>query len=178
MAIILTGKARIEQIKARLWKTLDNQLVQLDSGELLIAPRYLVTDNNTNPFGDNDLSDVRASHFHDIGCAYHQLIYVTKSLDFLINNGFLHPYTKENGELINVLEDLPLGWLEIRACKYLEVNKIFKQILRASGESKAKVSLMYWAVCHNLKYLFDRPHGLEKGLLFKQEYGKVPYTLS
>ena len=129
MASILTGKARIEQIKARLWKTLDNQLVELDDGKLLIAPRYLVTDNNSNPFGDNDLSDVRASHFHDIGCAYHQLIYLNVSLGFLLLKGYLHPYINYNGDTINVLEDLPLEYLEIKPCKYREVNKIFKQIL-------------------------------------------------
>lgn len=173
MTTILTGKARIEQIKARLWKTLDNQLVQLDNGELLIAPRFLVTDNNSNPFGDNDLSDVRASHFHDIGCAYHQLIYVIKPLDFLVNQRYLHPYTNESRELINVLEDLPIEWLEVRACKYREVNKIFKQILQASGECKAKTNLMYWAVCHNFKYLFDRPERLDKNILFKKEYGNI-----
>lgn len=173
MAVILTGKARIEQIKARLWETLDNQLVQLDNGELLIAPRYLVTDNNTNPFGDNDLADVRASHFHDIGCAYHQLIYVKKPLNLLIDMGLLHPYTTAAGEFINVLEDLPLGWLEIRECKYKEVNNVFREILKASGENKVKVNLMYWAVCHNFKYLFDRPEGLNKSILFKGVYGNV-----
>lgn len=175
MAKIITGKARIEQIKSRLWKTLDNQLVQLDNGALIIAPRFLVTDNNSNPFGDNDMSDVRASHFHDIGCAYHELIYVNKTLDYLQKSGYLHHIYKldDKSNLILVLEDLPLKWLEIYKCKYSEVNRIFKQILAASGESKFKTNLMFWAVWHNLKWFCDRPKGIDKEILFKEEYGNI-----
>lgn len=175
MAKIITGKARIEQIKARLWKTLDNQLVQLDNGKLLVAPRYLVTDNNSNPIGDNDMSDVRASHFHDIGCKYHQLIYVNKNLNYLTRNGYLHHIYKVDydSNLMLVLEDLPIKWLEIQPCKYNEVNNIFKQILKASGENKFKTNLMYWAVWHNLKWFLDRPQGLDKSILFKKKYGNI-----
>ena len=173
MAKIITGKARITQLKSRLWITQDNQLVQLDDNRLLIAPRYLVTDNNSNPFGDNDLSDVRASHFHDIGCAYHQLIYLNVDLAFLLLKGYLHPYINYNGETINVLEDLPIEYIEIKSCKYAEVNKIFKQILLASGEKKLKTNLMYWAVFHNFKYWFDRPEGLDKNILFTKKYGNI-----
>lgn len=173
MANILTGKARIEQIQSRLWMTIDNQLVELDNGELLIAPRYLVTDNNTNPFGDNDLSDVRASHFHDIGCAYHQLIYVNKTREELLSQRYLRPRACKIGRFISVLEDLPLEFLEVRKCGYGEVNDIFRQILKASGEGKSLVNLMYIAVWNNISYFFKRPVGLDKNILFRKEYGNV-----
>ena len=123
------------------------------------------------------MSDVRASHFHDIGCAYHQLIYVKKDIDLydLQKTEFLHHIYKKDGDanLMMVLEDLPAGWLDIEPCKYSEVNKIFKEILKASGESAIKTNIMYWAVWHNFKWFLDRPKRINKFDLFKKEYGNI-----
>lgn len=167
MAKILTYKARIEQVAPRLWKTLDNQLVELDDGRILLAPRNLLTDNNSNPFGDNDLSDVRASHFHDIGCRYHQLIYLTITYDDLITKGFVRPHFSKEDGAITVCEDISVKYLEIKDVGFNEVNNIFKQILLACGTSKKMANLMRFAVGCNIPWFFTKPQKLYLRNLYK-----------
>lgn len=158
MAQAITYKSRLEQIKPRLWQLIDNELFLLDNGRIIIAPRKLKTDNNTNPFGDNDLSDVRASHIHDLGCRYHSLIYVNLSSDELIKKGFLRLKTKSEQSSycdVWVCEDIPINYLSVEKVTFNEINHIFKQILLACNTSRCLANVMRFAVNFNVGWLFS-----------------------
>lgn len=169
MAKAITYKSRLEQIKPRLWQLIDNELFLLDSGRVVIAPRMLKTDNNTNPFGDNDISDVRASHIHDLGCRYHSLIYVNLSLDELIEKGLLRLKSKSGQNSycdIWVCEDIPINYLSVERVTFSEINSIFKQILLACNTGKCLTYVMRFAVNFNIGWLFSGKKPLDLNKLY------------
>jgi len=153
MAIMLTSKANIQQVKSGLWRTLENVLCMLDDGRIVFVPRNFLTDLIT--FISCDFADVRAAIIHDVGCKYHQLIYVNLSLEQLRKCGYLYNVGNEWK-----CKDIPLQFLQIENVGFLEINKIFKQALIACYENKLKADVMYGAVHLNvswLGYTFKRP---------------------
>lgn len=170
MGAIITHNARLEQVKTRLWMTLDNQLFILNSNRVILAPRKLITDNNTNPFGDNDLCDVRASHFHDLGCRYHSLIYVNLTPDELKEKLYLRVHKKRSAGLskdIWVCDDIPLHHLSVEEVSFNEVNRIFKEILLACNADKALSNIMRFAVNFNIGWLFSGKQKLDTEKIYK-----------
>lgn len=163
MAKILTHKARIEQLGARGWLTLDNQLFELDNKRIILAPRNLVTDNNTNPFGDNDLCDVRASHFHDLGCRYKQLIYVNLCAEQLKEAKVLKTH-----QGMQVCKDIPSEYLSVEPVSFNEINKIFKQILLACDTGKMLSNFMRFAVNFNIGWMFSGKKKLDLERIYRE----------
>lgn len=170
MAKMLTGAARIEQISASLWSTIDNQLAELDSGRIILAPRKLMTDNNTNPFGKNDLCDVRAAHFHDLGCRYHKLIYVNLTVEELKQKMYLRIHkkrTKDKTYDIWVCDDIPLNHLSIEDAGFRQCNSIFKELLLACKVGNILSNTMRFAVNFNLGWLFSANAKLDTNKIYK-----------
>jgi len=170
MSHILTYKARLEQVASRCWQTLDNQLFLLDNERILLAPRKLITDNNTNPFGDNDLCDVRASHFHDLGCRYHQLIYVTLPLQELRKKMYLRIHRKRSKEAFQniwVCDDIPEYFLSVEKVGFNEISKIFKEILLACGVGKTLSNIMRFAVNFNAGWVFSGKAKIDLSKIYK-----------
>lgn len=169
MAETITYKSRLEQLKPRLWQLIDNELFLLDNGRIVLAPKKLVTDNNTNPFGDNDISDVRASHIHDLGCRYKQLIYVKLSKKELMQKGLLSLHRKYNNNAyvdVWVCENIPIEFLSVEKVTFNEINNIFKQILLATGTNKILANTMRFAVNFNIGWLFSGKKSIELSKIY------------
>lgn len=164
MTKVLTYKSRLEQIKPRLWQLTDNELFLLKNGRIVIAPRKLETDNNTNPFGDNDIADVRASHIHDLGCKYHELIYVNLTEGELKEKGLLRVHLKRSKNAhceIWVCDDIPIEFLSVEKVGFNEINKIFKEILLACNTGKCLANIMRFAINFNIKWLFSGKQSID-----------------
>lgn len=162
MTKILTYKSRTEQVGARKWQLIDNELSELNNGRILLAPRKTITDNIT--FICSDFADVIAAHKHDIGCAFRKLIYVNLSVEELKRLDLLklrENRSREEGCEVWACDNIPKNYLSIEPVGFHENNKIFKEILLAAGESPAKANIMYGAVHLNAKWLLSRPKELD-----------------
>lgn len=164
MALMLTSKSEITQVKSGLWRTNNNELMMLDNGRMMFVPRNFETDNIT--FISCDFADVRASHFHDVGCKYHQVIYTTLNLEQLCLYGLLSDKT---GKWI--CEDIPVKYLYTEKVGFNEINHIFKQALLACHENKVKSWAMFAATYLNVNWLFYRFN--KKQIDFNKFYNEV-----
>lgn len=160
MAKILTYKSRIEQYGNCKWKLTDNELVQLDNGRLAISPRFLLTDNIT--FVRGDFADVIAAHIHDIGCAFHKIIYVNLTEQQLKDLSLLKLRTNRSAEETRLQErevevwgcdNIPKEYLSIEQVGFHRCNQIFKEILLAAETSGFKANIMFSAVHLNVGWL-------------------------
>lgn len=144
MGKFITDKARIEQTDNRgLWQTIDNQLYKDDDGTIYLVPRYFKTDNYTIPdcvawiCGDSATWDVRPSHFHDVGCEYHQMIKVRITEENLRRARYLRV---KNNKL--VCENIPKQLLEIVPVTKGEINDMFGRMLKSSGAIPKKAQMI------------------------------------
>ena len=163
----LTYKSRIQQIgDTNKFCLIDNEVFATASGTV-IAPRYLFTDNIT--FINNTFVDIRASHIHDIGCAYHKLIVSNLDEDDLLEMGLLHlnekatererkflkalkdagKYDGDTEVLVMVCEDIPKEYLSTIDVSFSENNRLFKEMLIKTGVPTAKANIMGSAVYLN-----------------------------
>lgn len=163
----LTYKSRIQQIgDTNKFYLIDNEVFATANGTV-IAPRHLLTDNIT--FINNTFVDIKASHIHDIGCAYHKLIVSTLTECDLLNMGVLHfnekatererkflkalkdagKYNGDTEVLVMVCEDIPKEYLSTIDVSFSENNRLFKEMLIKTGVPAAKANIMGSAVYLN-----------------------------
>lgn len=163
----LTYKSRVQQIgNTNKFVLLDNEVFSTAFG-CIIAPRGLYTDNIT--FINNTFVDVRASHPHDIACAYHKVIVSNLHEDTLKERGFLYIHDKAtkrerryletlkkagkyNGDInvnVWVCEDIPAKYLEIKKITFSEANEMFRKMLKATGVNDKIANVMGNAVYLN-----------------------------
>lgn len=155
--MLITGKATEQQIRAGLWKTCTN-LVVIYKHRIIIVPRNFQTDNYT--FVDCDIADIRASIVHDVGCKYHKMIYVEKSLKELIDEGYLK--RNNNGEVECL--DIPIEFLSIEDIGFVECNKVFEAILRDCKEPLYKRIILTLGVYLDLNWFIKPILGKIKNL--------------
>lgn len=170
MAIMLTDQVSQTQVADGQWITNGNQLALLDDGRVTIVPRRFRTDNIT--FISDDFADVRASHFHDVGCKYHQMIYVSLSVAQLRKCGFLIVH---NGKWY--CKDIPTHYLYVENVTFNKINNIFKQCLLACHTGVAKTNIMRFAVNFNLGWardnilwLFKPKKNIDLNKFYKEEW--------
>lgn len=163
----LTYKSRLQQIgDGNKFILEDNEVFATHAG-IIFAPRYTFTDNIT--FINNTFVDVRASHIHDIGCAYHKLIVSNLDEDDLLEMGLLHlnekatererkflkalknasKYDGDTEVLVMVCEDIPKEYLSTIDVSFSENNRLFKEMLIKTGVPTAKANIMGSAVYLN-----------------------------
>lgn len=159
----ITAHARLEQVDNETWELLDNELFEDVDGTLYLAPRLLLTDNFSRPFGNKQKYDVRPAHIHDIGCRYKQLIKLSVSLDTLVMSGLLR---KKDGEKI-VLDDVPLDWLKVVDVKKFDVDNLFKRMCEVAGMPKTAVWLYRAGVFCNVGWLWSGKEKIKKEKIFK-----------
>lgn len=148
MAIMLTDQVPQTQVADGKWRTEGNQLALLDDGRVTIVPRRFITDNIT--FISDDFADVRASHFHDVGCKYHQMIYVNLTVAQLRKCGYL---IVKKGKWHCL--DIPKHYLYVEDISFNKINNIFKQCLLACHTGVIKSNIMRFAVNFNLGWTRD-----------------------
>ena len=163
----LTYKSRLQQIgDGNKFFLEDNEVFATYAG-IIFAPRYTYTDNIT--FINNTFVDIRASHIHDIGCAYHKLIVSNLDEDDLLEMGLLHlnekaterereflkalkdagKYDGDTEVLVMVCEDIPKEYLSTIDVSFSENNRLFKEMLIKTGVPTAKANIMGSAVYLN-----------------------------
>ena len=171
----LTYKSRIQQIgDTNKFCLIDNEVFATASG-CVFAPRYLFTDNIT--FINNTFVDIRASHIHDIGCAYRKLFISNLTEDDLISKGLLHlnekatererkflsklkecnKYDGDTNVTVMVCEDIPLEYIETIDVSFSENNKLFKDMLVKTGVPQVKANVMGSAVYLNAGWFLRKP---------------------
>ena len=171
----LTYKSRIRQIGDNNKFILsDNEIFATNNG-IIIAPRFLYTDNIT--FINNTFVDIRASHVHDIGCAYHKLIVSSLTEEDLRKLGLLYlnkkaterereflstlaargKYSGDTNVDVWVCENIPIEYLKIIDISFSENNRLFKEMLIKTGVSGIKANLMGEAVYLNAGWLVKKP---------------------
>ena len=174
----LTYKSRIQQIgDGNKFILADNEVFATANGTV-IAPRYLFTDNIT--FVNNTFVDIRASHIHDIGCAYHKLIISNLTENDLLERGLLHlnekaterereflSTLKEHGKydgdtnvLVMVCEDIPEDYLETIDVSFAENNRLFKEMLIKTGVTLQKANTMGSAVYLNVGWALKKKYAM------------------
>lgn len=172
----LTYKSRLQQIgDGNKFILTDNEIFATYGG-VIIAPRYTLTDNIT--FINNTFVDVRASHIHDIGCSTRQLIVSNLMEQDLIEMGLLYlneratererkflETLKKNGKfkgdtevLVFACDDIPAEYIETIDISFSDNNRLFKEMLRATGVSAAKANTMGAAVYLNLGWAIKKPN--------------------
>lgn len=172
----LTYKSRIQQIgDSNKFFLIDNEVFATSSG-VVIAPRYLLTDNIT--FINNTFVDIRASHIHDIGCAYHKLIFSNLTEQDLIDMKLLYlneeatererkflkqllEQGKFNGETdvaVWVCEDIPQEYIKTLDVSFAENNRLFKEMLIKTGVPNSKASVMGSAVYLNVGWALKKKY--------------------
>lgn len=172
----LTYKSRIRQIgDGNKFILADNEVFATASG-IIIAPRYLFTDNIT--FINNTFADIRASHIHDIGCAYHKLIVSNLSEQDLMDMGLLYlnekaterernflsmlakngKYNGDTNVYVWVCDDIPEEYLQIIDVSFAKNNQLFKQMLVKTGVPSAKADIIGSAVYLNAGWLLKKKY--------------------
>ena len=164
----LTYKSRLQQIgDGNKFILEDNEVFATHAG-IIFAPRYTFTDNIT--FINNTFVDVRASHIHDIGCATHKLLISNLTEQDLIERGLLYLNEKAterecrfletlkkagryNGNTdvsVYVCDDIPQEYIETIDVSFSENNRLFKEMLKATGVSNFMANTMGSAVYLNI----------------------------
>jgi len=124
----LTEPARIQQLPAKgMYRVLDNELYKDEDGFIYLVPRGFETDNFT--WLNSSDYDIRCSHFHDVGCKYHQVIKLKWYLneDTLKSNKYLRIH---KGKFI--CEDIPAKFLKVEDVSGHWINNMFYRMLKAA----------------------------------------------
>lgn len=174
----LTYKSRIQQIgnpNSNKFILKDNEVFATDKG-IIIAPRYLYTDNIT--FINNTFVDIRACHCHDIACAWHKIIISDMTEEDLLNEGILRlnleaterermflwelyksgKYKGDTDVLVYICDDIPKDRLKIREISFKETNEMFRQMLKTCGVNKNIANTMGNAVYCNVGWFYKKPY--------------------
>jgi hypothetical protein len=162
MGWLTTKGPYVQDDKPNKKLTLSNQLYY-DSkyNKLYLVPRLLLTDDYTMPFGINKNKwDVRASHLHDIGCKFHQVIVVDLPLD-TIEKEYLCKF-------LGVLccKDIPIEYLHIEDITFNNCNSLFKRCMRDSGIPSYIYNLYRLGVNFNIGWLFSGKDKLDLNKLY------------
>jgi len=164
MGKFLTSPAAIKQFSKGLYKVLSNELYKDDDGFIYLVPRGFQTDNFT--WINSSKWDIRCSHFHDVGCKYHQVLklkwYVTE--DYLRKHRLLRVH---NSEII--CEDIPVTLLQIENVSGHWINNMFYRLLKSADcpPTPKYIQLLYRAgVAFNINWFKT---GKEK-IYFKNLY--------
>ena len=166
----LTGKSRIEQTNTEgIWKTLDNQLYMDEDNTIYLVPRYFLTDGFTIPnwiawLGGSKMQyDTRCSTQHDFECKFHKVIIVKLSLAQLYKMKLLK---EKDG--INICENIPKRFLEIKDTTFNQTNCRFKRMLKATGVSPVRLNLLRAGVNFNVGWLWTKEE-LKVENIYKKE---------
>ena len=152
MAKFLTTTPYIQQLsKPNKFKICSNELLLDDDGSILLCWRGFVTDNYT--WIKNVRWDIRCSHFHDIGCAYHQVIKVRLTEQELWDKGFL---IKLNDKVY--CKDIPLYYLQIHDVSKKWINDLLYRAMKVADNPsipKAIQVLYRLGVALNFMWYFN-----------------------
>lgn len=162
MGWLTTKGPYVQDDKPNKKLTLSNQLYY-DSkyDKLYLVPRLLLTDDYTMPLGINKNKwDVRASHLHDIGCKFHQVIVVDLPLD-TIEKEYLCKFL---GSLC--CKDIPIEYLHIEDITFNNCNSLFKRCMRDSGIPSYIYNLYRLGVNFNIGWLFNGKDKLDLNKLY------------
>ena len=131
----LTKEALLQKLPLpNKWLTVENELYKDIGGNVYLVPRLYISDNYTIPdwiawlCGNKSKFDGRASHIHDFGCQFHQLIKVTLTVDELLQMGFLE---YKNGYY--TCNDIPVEYLTLVSVTKWEIDCLFKRAMKATG---------------------------------------------
>lgn len=141
-----------------------NQLYRDKDGTIYLAPRKLVTDNYTIPFGINKSKyDVRPSHFHDIGCRYHQMVVVNLPLE-TIRKKYLFKFKNTI-----FCRDIPKRFLKVVDITGREVNNLFYRMMKDSNIPPMACCKYRMGVAFNLGWFFSGKEEIDLDKLYKEE---------
>ena len=141
-----------------------NQLYRDKDGTIYLAPRRLVTDNYTMPLGINKSKyDVRPSHFHDIGCRYHQMVVVNLPLE-TIRKKYLFKFRN-----IVFCRDIPRKFLKVVPITGREVNNLFYRMMRDANIPKGICKLYRSGVAFNFGWFFSGKEEIDLDNIYKKE---------
>ena len=137
MGKFLTQKVRLEQChERRYWHTLDNELFQDDDGTIYIVPRHFKTDNYTIPMFASILGGspvdfrVECSHIHDEICDSTTGVYVTLTVNELLEKGY---YRFSEHRQLWVCEDIPKEFLAKKKFTKGQCNDLLWRALCATN---------------------------------------------
>ena len=126
MAKFITSTPYMKQLsKPGKFKLCNNELLLDDNGSILLCWRGFITDNYT--WIKNARWDIRCSHFHDVGCSYHQVVKVKLTEQELWDMNFL---VKVNNEVY--CKDIPLYYLQIHNISKKWINDLFYRAMKAA----------------------------------------------
>ena len=162
------------------WITKHNQLFQDNNGDIILVPRYFITDGYTIPewiawlAGGRMKYDIRSAIGHDLECKFHYYIKVHLTEKELWDKGFLKLHKKTLGNdtfLIPICEDIPIEYLSIELTTFNETNSRFKRMMSASGLIKKwRVNLMRFGVNFNFNWFIEGRKDLDLNKLYKEVF--------
>ena len=159
MCKFLTGSARIQQTtRRRVWRLLDNEVFLSNKGELLLAPRNMLSDNYTIPMWISWLAgspvdfDTRSSHIHDELCYCREALIINLTEEELKEKGYLR-YSEKNG--MWVCEDVPPEYLKLRKVTKIEANNILYCCMEAAGVPLLNRVIIRIGVAFNVGWIVD-----------------------
>lgn len=163
MGWLTTKGPYVQDDKPNKKLTLSNQLYY-DSkyNKLYLVPRLLLTDDYTMPLGINKNKwDVRASHLHDIGCKFHQVIVVDLPLDTIEEKYVCNKF-------IGILycKDIPIEYLHVEDITFNDCNNLFKRCMKDSGIPSYIYNLYRLGVNFNIGWLFSGKDKLDLNKLY------------
>lgn len=178
MCKFLTGSARIQQTnRRRIWRLLDNEVFLSNKGELLLAPRNMLSDNYTIPLWISFIAgspvdfDTRGSHIHDELCYCREALIINLTVEELKEKGYLRFSEKNN---MWVCEDVPAEFLKKRKVTKLEANNILYGCMEASGVPLLNRIIIRLGVVFNIgwfiDYLLGRVFKLDLDRVYTKEY--------
>lgn len=167
MGKFLTDAARIQQLpKKGMYKVLDNELYQDDSGSIYLVWRGVETDNFT--WINSSDWDIRCSHHHDVGCKYHQVIRVKLNITDLKRLRYLRIHKDKT-----VCENIPSKFLEVSDVSGHWVNNFFYRMLKSADCPKTPkhIQILYRAgVALNLNWFFTGKKKIDLKNLYNEEW--------
>lgn len=141
-----------------------NQLYKDKDNTVYLAPRKLVTDNYTMPLGINkNKYDVRPSHFHDIGCRYHQMIVVDLPIE-TIKRKYLFKFKNTI-----FCRDIPKKFLKVITVTGNEVNDLFYRMMRDANIPKWICCLYRSGVSLNFGWFRTGKEKINLDKIYKEE---------
>lgn len=172
MGKFLTSHSRIEQLDIpEMWKLIDNQLYKDDDGTIYLCPRNYLTDGFSIPAaltliaGSKMKWDTRCSSEHDFECSYHKVIVVNLVETQLRQKRLLRMHNN-----IEICENIPLEFLEIRDTTFFETNARFMRMLQSVQSIPGwRAKMMGYAV--NLNFNWINYHIFDKDYIYEVDYG-------
>lgn len=162
----LTPKSTIQQLnKKGMYRVCDNELYEDEDEQIYLCWRNFQTDNFT--WINSSDWDIRCSHFHDVGCKYHQVVKVHLSEAQMLNKGILEPCRNSVDFHCN---DIPPCHLSVVNISGTQINNMFYRMLKASGAPKY-VQLLYRAgVAFNVNWFRTGKKKINLNHIYKEEY--------